>query len=380
MIRRGMQTAARTVRVVECVLFAALLGMVLAGCSGGDEERAAATGGRGDAAAVADATDGALEDTSDVAEAPSSGDAERIDDGRLVVAAVMPTARDDRGFSQSMVDALNRLAATGSIDEVIVRDNVVLDEDADVILREFATGDIDLIIGHGPQYGGLIAQLATEHPDLSFAWGYGDQTFGLPNLSAYTADATEGGYVLGQVAAHLVGQGSAALIGPQQVGDDRAYIEGFFLGIAVTGLEMDISQRYIESYVDIDVAAEKAQEYVVNEFDVLGSTSPISAGVIGVAQEAGLPYFGNQVDNADLAPDTVVASQVYRWEAVLDPLIGSISSGTPNFGEVLELNLANGGLTIDYNPAFELPPEVRAVGDAAQADAAAGGLDLIIGE
>jgi len=100
--------------------------------------------------------------------------------------------------------------------------------------------------------------------------------------------------------------------------------------------------------------------------------------VIPVAQESGIPYFGNQVDSSDLAPETVVASQVYRWEVVLDPLITSIGEGIRG-GDVLFLDLANDGLTIDYNPAYGLSADVRAVGDAAEAEAEVGGFDLTLG-
>jgi len=365
---------AHRARVALLLALLAVALLVGSACSGTDDEGSAATGARGDAVT---AVDPAI-DTAQPADAVATGDGTSSGDDRFVVGVVMPTARDDRGFSQSMIDALAILAADGMIDEVIVRDKVVLDEDADALIREFAATDTDLIIGHGPQYGGLIAQLARERPDLDFAWGYGDQTFDLMNVTAYNADSGQGGYVLGQVAAHLVGQGSVALIGPNQVGDDRRFIEGFFTGVAVTGLEMDVSELYTDSYVDIEVAAGRAREAVQNEADVLGSTSPISAGVIPVAREAGLPYFGNQVDNADLAPDTVVASQVYRWDALIGPLIDSLKAGGSG-GAVLQLTLDNNGLVIEYNPAYELSADVRAVGVAAAIDAAAGGIDFSVG-
>lgn len=370
------------------IALVATAGLLFTSCSAAEnDDGAAAAGERGDAVDAATdntAADNGTTDTAadaagtDPAGALADDGSPPADDGVFIVGAVMPTARDDRGFSQSLVDSLNRLAESGRIDEIRIHDNVVLDEDADVILKELAADNVDLIIGHGPQYGGLVAQMATERADLAFAWGYGEQTFGLTNLSAYNVNAGQGGYVLGQVAAHLLGAGSVALIGPSQIGDDKAYIEGFFTGIAATGLEMDVSLHYIESYVDVDVASERARESVGNEADVLASTSPISAGVIAVAQESGIPYFGNQVDSSDLAPNTVVASQVYRWEVVLDPLITSIGTGIRG-GDTLLLDLANDGLTIDYNPAYGLADDVRAVGDAAEAEAEAGGFDLTLG-
>ena len=42
-------------------------------------------------------------------------------------------------------------------------------------------------------------------PDTAFAWGTAVDTFGLDNVSAYTAASNEGGYVLGVIAAEVGG-------------------------------------------------------------------------------------------------------------------------------------------------------------------------------
>lgn len=278
------------------------------------------------------------------------------------VAAAMPTSADDRGFSQTLVDGLQAMRSQGLIDNIILSSDVVLDEDAALLFRQWADDGIDLIIGHGPQYGGLIAQVATEHPEIAFAWGYGDDTFGLANVTVYDAAAAEGGYVMGHVAAAVIGEGSIALIGPSQVGDDHAFIDGFVTGIAASGAEMDITEAYVESYVDIDAAADRARGSVLNEADVFVSTSGISPGVIGVSAANDIPYFGNHVDNSDLASDDVVASQVYRWEVLLTDVVSEIKAGDLG-GERRVLTLGNGGLEIRYNPDFALSAEAVGIGE-----------------
>ncbi|MDH3755684.1 MAG: BMP family ABC transporter substrate-binding protein, partial [Acidimicrobiia bacterium] len=64
-----------------------------------------------------------------------------------------------------------------------------------------------------------------------------------------------------------------------------------------------------------------------------------------------------QANQTSLAPDIVVASQVYRWEVVLRQIISDIDAGTPS-GTTYSANLANGGLVIEYNQGYPLPPEV----------------------
>ena len=55
----------------------------------------------------------------------------------------------------------------------------------------------------GPSTAGSVQQLAPQFPDVSFAWGTAGDTFGQPNVFAYSALSDEGGYVQGVMAAAL---------------------------------------------------------------------------------------------------------------------------------------------------------------------------------
>ena len=65
-----------------------------------------------------------------------------------------------------------------------------------------------------------------------------------------------------------------------------------------------------------------------------------------------------------MAPDIVVASQVYHWEVVIREIVANVQAGTLG-GTIFEINLENGGEVIEYNPAFEVSADVVAKGDAA---------------
>ena len=114
------------------------------------------------------------------------------------VAVVMPSAANDLAFSQSMIDSLERLAEADVIDEYDYSENMFVVEDAAAAIRDYAeSGDYDFVIAHGSQYGGPLAEIAPDFPDVAFAWGTESDTFGLPNVSAYTASSDQGGYVMG---------------------------------------------------------------------------------------------------------------------------------------------------------------------------------------
>ena len=61
---------------------------------------------------------------------------------------------------------------------------------------------------------------------------------------------------------------------------------------------------------------------------------------------------------SELAPNIVVASQVYHWEVVREDIIQNVQDGKLG-GENLKITLENEGLVIEYNEDFDLPGDVK---------------------
>jgi basic membrane protein A len=74
-------------------------------------------------------------------------------------------------------------------------------------------------------------------------------------------------------------------------------------------------------------------------------------------------WFGTQANQTALGADIVVASQVYKWEVVLQGIVDAVKAGDLG-GDSHEINLANGGLIIEFNDGIDIG-DVRAVGEAA---------------
>ncbi|MGH2606420.1 MAG: BMP family ABC transporter substrate-binding protein, partial [Anaerolineales bacterium] len=116
------------------------------------------------------------------------------------------------------------------------------------------------------------------------------------------------------------------------------------------------------SFSDVALASEAAQTHINAGADVLTGTAQMVVGAIGVAQERGVAWFGTQSDQASLAPETVVASQVYHWEVLLRQMIDLIQGGTLG-GQAFAIDLANQGEVIQFNPGYALADDVRALAD-----------------
>jgi len=172
------------------------------------------------------------------------------------VAAVAPSATNDLAFSQSMFDALTKIdAEMGDAFEFVFQDGTFVVDDAAVALREWAaSGEYDLIIAHGSQYGAIVEELAPEFPETSFAWGTDQNTFGLPNVFAYTAAAGEGGFLNGAMAAMMSKSGIIGVVGPIEVGDAKLYVDGFVAGAAAIRPDVQVQVTYIQSFSDVPLA------------------------------------------------------------------------------------------------------------------------------
>lgn len=279
------------------------------------------------------------------------------------IAIVAPSASNDLAFSQSIVDAVAVIRDERSNIEVAVTDGTFVVEDAAAAIRDYASQGYDLVIAHGSQYGGSLQEIAPDFPDVSFAWGTAADTFGLPNVFSYEAASDEGGYVMGVMAAALSESGVIGIVGPIEVGDAKLYVDGFKAGAEAQTPGITVNVNYTGSFSDVALASEAAQAHAAAGADVMTGTAQMVVGAIGVAQEQGIAWFGTQANQATLAPDVVVASQVYHWEVVLRQILDLMAAGTLG-GELFEINLANGGEVIEFNDGYALPDEVRQLGEA----------------
>lgn len=300
-------------------------------------------------------------------QAPAEATSPPASTGPFRVAVVMPSAINDLAFSQSMFDALTAIQNQMGQDnfQFDYSDNMFVVDDAAAAIRDYASQGYDLVIAHGSQYGSSLVEIAPDFPDTSFAWGTTVDTFtdqGINNVYAYEARSEEGGYVNGVIAASISKSGVLGVVGPIETGDAKLYVDGFAAGAKATKPDVQVNVNYIGSFSDVALASEAANTHISAGADALTGTAQMVVGAIGVAEEHGVPWFGTQSSQTSLAPDIVVANQVYDWTVVLNDIIPKIKNGQLG-GESFALTLANGGLKMDFNTQYDLPADVKALAD-----------------
>jgi basic membrane lipoprotein Med (substrate-binding protein (PBP1-ABC) superfamily) len=285
------------------------------------------------------------------------------------VAIVMPSSITDMAFSQSMFEGL--LAVQKEMGgeekmEIAYSESMFNVPDAAAALRDYASQGFDLVIAHGSQYGTSLQQLAPDFPETSFAWGTSLETFqkdGINNVFAYQAEAQQGGYVLGAIAALMSKTGVVGISGPVEAGDAKLYVDGFKAGAEATKADTKVQISYTGSFSDVSLMAAAAETHIAAGADMLTGSSQSVVGAIGIAKDQGAFWFGTQWDQTSLAPDTVIASQVYDWTGIIKDMIASRQAGVLG-NKSYTLTFKNGGLVIKYNDAIDVPADVKAAADA----------------
>ncbi len=297
-------------------------------------------------------------------------------DAPFKVAIVLPSTITDLSWSQSMYEGLQAVqTAMGgeSKMEIAYTENMFDVTAAAQAMRDYADEGYNLIIAHGTQYGTSMFEIAPDYPDTSFAWGTATDTGeaeGLTNVFAYQADAEQGAYVEGVIAAMLTKTGTIGIVAPIPAGDALLYNNGFEQGVLATKPDANILLAYTGGFGMTTEATQIAQTQIAAGADVLTGSSQQVVGAIDAIQTAKGYWFGTQYDQSEQWPDTVVVSEAYDWVPTLTDMITSIQAGTLG-GTVYTLTLENKGLTFVYGKV-ELSDEIKAAAEQATADIIAG--------
>ena len=309
-----------------------------------------------------------------------SADADASGIEQIRVAIVMPSTITDLAWSQAIYDSLLRIqesAGGPDVMEIAYTENMFNVTDAAAAIRDYAADGYNIVLAHGTQYGTSMFEIAPDFPETSFAWGTATDVGteqGLNNIFAYEARAEEGGFVNGVLAANLSESGVLGVVGPVEAGDAKLYIDGFVAGALAANPDATVNVSYTGSFGDTALAAEAANTHIQAGADVLTGSAQQVVGAIGVASEKGVAWLGTQSDQSPIAPEFVVASQLYDWDGVLLDIIEKHQAGEYG-GTVYALTLKNEGLVMDY--ADGLDADAVAAAEEAAGQIVAGDIDVM---
>lgn len=276
----------------------------------------------------------------------------------LRIAMVLPGSANDKGFNQLAFESLPLLeeefgAETAYVESTPVNEYVQAFED-------FASDGYDIVIGQGFQFGEVAMEVAPNFPDTIFL---------VPNQTNLSGPNMQGIQPASHHAAYLAGVAAAMASESNQVGAVAghafpiivAQMEAFALGVQSVNPDIEVTLTYLGTFDDVEAGKETARAMISSGVDVVYHIADAAGiGVIQAAREDGVLAIGWGGDQTEIAPDTVLTSQIVNQTILMVESVRAVVDGSFDGQQRLL------GLT---TPVLGLAP-IRVVDNAAEIEAA----------
>lgn len=238
----------------------------------------------------------------------------------------------------------------------------------------------DIIIGDAFAAEDAVRAVATDFPEIAFAFGSGGEEQA-PNFSVFDNWMQDPAYLAGMLAGGLTESNVIGVVGAMPIPEVNRIVNGFIEGVAATNPDATVTVSFINSFFDPATAQQAAEAAIAGGADVLFAER---AGVIAAAEENGLPVIGMMVDQQDEAPDYVATSLVWDMRPTVDAIVEAVADGSYEGQNLAEYSfMVNGGssiATINDATAYEIPADLIAQVDAASASILDGSFETPIDE
>ena len=239
---------------------------------------------------------------------------------KLKVAAIYTVPFEQQWVSR-IHKALKAAEARGEI-EYKATENVA-NADYERVMREYATGGNQLILGEVFGVEAAARKVAKEFPKTAFVMGSSGKPQA-PNFSVFDNFIQEPAYLSGLIAGGMTKSNKIGLVGGFPIPEVNRLMNAFMAGAKETNPKVEFSVSFINSWFDPPKAKEASFAMIDKGVDVMYAER---FGVSDAAKEKGILAIGNVIDTQPQYPDTVVASALWNMEPSVDRAIKLVKEG-----------------------------------------------------
>jgi len=239
---------------------------------------------------------------------------------KLKVAAVYTVPFEQQWVSR-LHTALKAAEARGEI-EYKASENVS-NADYERVMREYATGGNQLILGEAFAVEAAARKVAKDFPKVSFLLGSSGKPVA-PNFSVFDNFIQEPAYLSGMVAGGVTKSNKIGMVGGFPIPEVNRLMNAFMAGAKEVNPKVEFSVSFINSWFDPPKAKEAAFAMIDKGADVMYAER---FGVSDAAKEKGKLAIGNVINTQAQYPDTVVASALWHFEPAADHAIKLVKEG-----------------------------------------------------
>ncbi len=234
--------------------------------------------------------------------------------------------------------------------------------DAERVVRQLAASGHGLVFTTSFGFMNATVRVARQFPEIKFEHCTGYQR--LDNLATYAARFYEGRAVVGTMAGRLTQSGKVGYIASFPIPEVIRGINATAIHLRRINPEATVTPVWVNSWYDPGKEAEAARALIDQGIDVMTQHTD-SPAPCQVAEERGIPCFGQASDMRRFAPDTQVTAVIDDWGPYYVRRTGEALDGTWTSTDTWD-GLAEGAVALaDFGPLAT--PEMIAEAEALKA-------------
>jgi basic membrane lipoprotein Med (substrate-binding protein (PBP1-ABC) superfamily) len=239
---------------------------------------------------------------------------------RLKVAGIYTVPVEQQWVSR-IHKALNAAKARGEIDYVFSEN--VANADYERVMRQYAEGGQQFVIGESFAVEAAARKVAKEYPKTAFLMGSSGKPQA-PNFSVFDNYIQEPAYLTGMLAGGMTKSNLIGMVGGYPIPEVNRLMHAFMEGAKEVNPKVKFNVTFIGSWFDPPKAKEAAFAMIDKGADVMYAER---FGVSDAAKERKVLAIGNVIDTQAQYPDTVVASALWNMEPTVDAALKKVKGG-----------------------------------------------------
>ncbi|MGI9348097.1 MAG: BMP family protein [Gammaproteobacteria bacterium] len=251
--------------------------------------------------------------------------------------------------------ALQRAADEGRIEYVF--SEKVANTDYVRVLREYADGGVDLVVGEAFGISKEARKVADDYANVAFLMGDPFAPHG-SNFSVFDNYIHEPCFLMGMLAGKMTKTNKIGMVGGYPIGEVNRLFNAFIAGAKSVNPNIEHKVDFIGSWYDPPKAKEAAFAQLESGVDVLYAER---AGVVDAARDKGVLAFGNvnDMNKEENGRDVVVTSALWHMENAIDHAISRVKAGTFSAEDYKEWTMVpKGGASLA--PYYEFDDKISA--------------------
>lgn len=226
----------------------------------------------------------------------------------------------------------------------------VANTDYERVMREYAEGGMDLVVGEAFAVERAARKVAAEYPQTAFLMG---SSFGpaQPNFAVFDNWIHEPSYLTGMIAGKATKSNIIGMVGGYAIPEVNRLMNAFMDGALLVNPDVEFLVTFINSWYDPPKAKEAAFAMVDKGADILYAER---FGVSDAAKEKGILAIGNVIDTAADYPGTILSSALWHMEPTIDKVIDAVASETfepADYGQFSFMSHGGGSFVVDESLA-----------------------------